>query len=141
MSYSSGPNFDSQRWYDTTMDQRTREAIYQRAVEFEQEHENDSDEELLNLIRERTDELGYVPYAAECLAARLIIQRFGTWSKAVRMAKLSHPMGPFRLRETRLYQEEYKIQQKLHRIEKEQKLKNRRVAALERKKRKEDQER
>lgn len=140
MSYNAGPNFDSQRWYDTMMDQRTREAIYRRTAEFEHEHEKDNDDELLNLIRQRTDEIGYVPYAAECLAARLIIQRFGSWDKAVRMAKLPHPRGPFRLRETHLYQEEYKIQQKLHRIEKEQKLKKRRAAALERKKRKEDRE-
>ena len=141
MSYSTGKNFNSQHWYDTYIDRRTREAIRCKSEEFEREHAEDSDAELLDLIRAKADELGYVPYAAECLAASLIIRRFGSWNKAVRMAKLPHPKGPYHLRDTRLYQEEYKLQQKLRRIEKEQKKNKRKAAERERQKRKEERER
>ena len=139
MSYSIGSHFDAQRWYDTTIDKRTREALRSRIAEFELEHENDSDTELLILIRARANELGYVPYAVDCLAGHMIVQRFGSWINALRLAKLPKPRGSMRIRDSRLYQEEYRRQQKLHRIEKELKMSKRKSAERERKRRKKEQ--
>ena len=115
MSYSTNRYFDTQRWYDNLMEKRTREAIRKKMLSFEAEHENDTDNMLLNAIRDRAKELGYVPYPAECIAYKLIIRRFGSWDKALRLAHLSRPVGARRLRETNLYRQEYRNQQKLHR--------------------------
>ena len=132
MSYSTNRYFDTQRWYDTTMEKRTREAIRQKILDYEAEHENDTDNMLLNAIRDRAKELGYVPYPAECVAYKLIIRRFGSWDKALHLAHLGQPYGARRLRETNLYRQEYRNQQKLHRREKEQKKRKRLAAAMER---------
>ena len=92
MSYNRGSNFDTQRWYDNLMEKRTREAIRKKMLSFEAEHENDTDNMLLNAIRDRAKELGYVPYPAECIAYKLVIRRFGSWDKALRLAHLSRPV-------------------------------------------------
>ena len=138
MSYSTNRYFDTQRWYDTTMEKRTREAIRQKILDYEAEHENDTDNMLLNAIRDRAKELGYVPYPAECVAYKLIIRRFGSWDKALRLAHLGQPYGARRLRETNLYRQEYRNQQKLHRREKEQKKRKRLAVAMERGQQRED---
>ena len=132
MSYNTGGGFNSQHWYDTTMDRRTREELRRRTEEFEQAHENDSDEALLALIRERAQELGYVPFAVDCLAGRLVGRRFGAWIRAVKLAGLPSPTGAYHLEDTRLYREEYKRQQKLHRAERAEKMARRRAAAEQR---------
>ena len=137
MSYSTNRYFDTQRWYDNLMEKRTREAIRKKMLSFEAEHENDTDNMLLNAIRDRAKELGYVPYPAECTAYKLVIRRFGSWEKALRLAHLSRPVGARRLRETQLYQKEYRNQQKLHRREKEQKKRQRLAVAMERRQRRE----
>ena len=98
MSYSTNRYFDTQRWYENLMEKRTREAIRKKMLSFEAEHENDSDSVLLSAIRDRAKELGYVPYPAECIAYKLIIRRFGSWDKALRLAHLSRPVGARRLR-------------------------------------------
>ena len=132
MSYNTGSQFNAQRWYDALMDKRTREALRLRAEEYEREHGDDSDEMLLNAIRERAAELGYVPYAVDCLAGDLIVRRFGSWTGAVKLADLPHPRGPIRLRDSRLYQEEYRRQQKIRRTEKAEKAAERRSSAAQR---------
>ena len=139
MSYSTNRYFDTQRWYENLMEKRTREAIRKKMLSFEAEHENDSDSMLLNAIRNRAKELGYVPYPAECIAYKLIIRRFGSWDKALRLAHLSRPVGAIRLRETNLYRQEYRNQQKLHRREKERKNSKRLAVAMDRGQRREDE--
>ena len=139
MSYSTNRYFDTQRWYDNLMEKRTREAIRKKMLSFEDEHENDTDNMLLTAIRDRGKELGYVPYPAECIAYKLIIRRFGSWDKALRLAHLSRPVGARRLRETNLYRQEYRNQQKLHRREKERKNSKRLAVAMDRGQRREDE--
>ena len=129
MGHNRGNGFDTQRWYEATMDRRTREALHRRIEEYERDHEDDSSGALLDAIRKRAAELGYVPYPAECLGARMIVERFGSWARAVKLAGLPSPRGPRRLNETRLYREEYRRQQKLHRAERERKRADRRAAS------------
>ncbi len=138
MSHNKGSGFNSQRWYDVTMDKRTRDALSLRIAEYEQAHENDSDAALLDMLRARAEELGYVPYPVDCLAGGLIMQRFGSWQTALKLASLPKPMGTKVIKNSRLYQEEYRRQQKLHRREKEQKLEKRKAAEQEREQKKRD---
>lgn len=117
-SQSERRGFDSQLWYNNLMDKRTRAAIQQRITEWESMHKDDSDVMLFISIRERAEKLGYVPYPVECLGGAMIVRRFGTWDRAVKLAHLSHPRGARRLIYSQLYKDEYLIQQKLHRKEK-----------------------
>ena len=52
MSYNIGSGFDSQRWYEATLDRRTREALEERIAEYGQAHENDSNAALLDQLRD-----------------------------------------------------------------------------------------
>ena len=113
------------------MDKRTRAAIRQKINEWESEHKDDSDDMLFNSIRERAEELGYVPHPVECLGGPMIVRRFGTWERALKLAHLSHPRGARYLRNTQLYWAEYRKQQKLHRQEKAHKKDERRKTAKE----------
>ena len=113
--------FDSQLWYNNLMDKRTRAAIRQKINEWESEHKDDSDDMLFNSIRERAEKLGYVPYPVECLGGPMIVRRFGTWERALKLAHISHPCGAKRLKYSQLYKDEYLKQQKLHRKEKRKK--------------------
>ena len=114
-------SFDSQLWYNNLMDKKTRAAIRQKITEWESKHKDDSDDMLFNSIRERAEKLGYVPYPVECLGGPMIVRRFGTWERALKLAYLSHPCGAKRLKYSQLYKDEYLKQQKLHRKEKHKK--------------------
>ena len=119
MSYSRGSSFNTQHWYESLMETRTREAIEQKRIEYEQEHEHDTDAMLLAAIRARAAELGYTPFPAETYVQTLVIRRFGSWERALRLAHLGPAKGAKRLRETKLYAEELRRQQQLHREERD----------------------
>ena len=53
----NGNGFDGHKWYLNMMHKRTKAALKKTEEAFIQEHRDDSDEELLNLIVERAKEL------------------------------------------------------------------------------------
>jgi len=94
--------------------QRALEVLRQQENEFAEQHQNDSDEELLAYIREFAQRLKYTPNMCEIIGGEYISGRFNGWNKAVRLAGLpeprSNPPKPFnRL----IYLDELKRQRQL----------------------------
>lgn len=129
----TGKRFDGGEWVRRTTDRRTREALRKQDEEFISEHSADPDRELLMFIRKRAKELGYVPLAADVTGSRLMIERFGSWIRAVRLAGYRFTQGPSKLKNTKRYKKEYVLQQRLFKLERQEKkrLKAETVAARE----------
>ena len=121
MSYNRGSNFDTEHWYRERIKQRTKDALEQQDEEFIAENEDAPDSVLLDAVRSRARELGYTPYPVEVTGGALIIRRFGSWDRALTMARLPLPHGAHKLTDSRRYKDEYARQQKLHRAEKKAK--------------------
>ena len=131
MSFNVGNNFNSQRWYETMLDARTQSALRERQAAFAAEHRQDSEEELLALMRERAGAVKGMLHSAEFLGRDLVIERYGSWERGLIAAGLPVPKGGKKLRFTELYREEYARQQKLHRIERAAKKNARQMKAAE----------
>lgn len=58
---------------------------------FAKEHEKDSDEELLDIVRNKANELGRAPKKHEVLGFVLIKSRFGPWPRVLEKAGLKKP--------------------------------------------------
>ena len=110
-------HFDGQLWYENKMFERTKAALKEKEEEFIKEHANDSDDQLLAVIKARAGELGHPPRAVEVIGATLICERFGSWGAALEAADLGFPTGASRLRDSQLYKREYARQQELYRME------------------------
>ena len=119
MGDSHGNRFDGQLWYEKKMDERTKAAMKEKEEAFIKEHANDSDSQLLAVIRNRARELGHSPRAVEVIGAGLICERFGSWAAALTKAGLGFPTGAVKLRNSRLYHQEYIRQQELYRAERD----------------------
>ena len=111
--------FDGQLWYEKKMNERTKAALEEKEEAFIKEHANDSDSQLLAVIRNRARELGHSPRAVEVIGAGLICERFGSWAAALNKAGLGFPTGALRLKDSRLYRQEYARQQELYRAERD----------------------
>lgn len=60
---------------------------------FAEEHKKCSDAELLNIVKEKAEELGRVPKKHEVLGFVLIKSRFGPWPRVLEKAGLKIPGG------------------------------------------------
>ena len=132
MSYNHGSNFNTEYWYHTTMDKRTRQALQERRAAFEAEYQDAGDETLLAAVRQRAGELGYTPFPVEVIGAELVCRRLGTWHRVLHAAGLPPPRGAVRLEDSQLYKAEYMNQQKLYRAERQEKKEARRQRSRER---------
>lgn len=68
----------------------------ERDMAWGKEHRNDSDEQLLDYVRQCAAELGHTPVGKEVLGSRYIGQRFGNWAVVIHLAglPLRHGMKP-----------------------------------------------
>ena len=93
MSFNVGNNFNSQRWYETMLDARTQSALRERQAAFAAEHRQDSEEELLALMRERAGAVKGMLHSAEFLGRDLVIERYGSWERGLIAAGLPSAPG------------------------------------------------
>lgn len=70
-----------------------QKALEERDRVWAQEHEADTDAELLRYLRRCADELGHTPMHREVLGSTYIAGRFGNWSVALHYAQLPFPRG------------------------------------------------
>lgn len=59
--------------------------------EFAKEHINDSDEELLDIVRNKAKELGRLPKKSETIGFVLLKIRFGPWPRVLEKAGVKKP--------------------------------------------------
>ena len=87
-----------------------QKALEERDRVWAQEHEADTDAELLAYMRRCADELGHTPVRREVLGSTYIAGRFGNWSVALYHARLPFPRGMKPPKQTAL--DAYKKKQK-----------------------------
>ncbi|MBQ8831796.1 MAG: hypothetical protein IJ017_09375 [Oscillospiraceae bacterium] len=71
--------------------QEKKEIISLRDAAWAETHKNDTDDQLLEYLRQRADELGYTPYRRDVEGATMIVQRFDEWAIALTLAGLELP--------------------------------------------------
>ena len=80
-----------QNIYEATIRRMVQEALAQQEQEFRQQHENDTDGQLLEYLRAGACRLHHTPWSGEIVGGKLIQERFGTWSRALTLAELPAP--------------------------------------------------
>ena len=121
-----GKRFQGDVWFNKKVGGRTQEALVHRSKVFEQEHSEDSDEELIEYVRKCAQSIGHTPYKHEVVGAKFISDRFGGWGKVIVAAKLPPtPPDPPTLERCTIYKDEFRRQAKLFKAERNKsKMKN-----------------
>ena len=106
--------------YRAVIRKMVTKAFEEQELAFEKAHENDSNQELLQLLRQQAETLGHSPRCKEIPGWRLYEQRFGSWNGALAFAGLE-PCGKYVLTKLPRYLEEEKRQKELYRLRKAEK--------------------
>ena len=75
--------------YEAVIRKMVTQALEEQEISFEQEHSQDTEEELYQYLRNCTRILGYVPRYKEVVGWRIMEQRFGSWNEAIQRAGLT----------------------------------------------------
>lgn len=104
-------------WFQERVKARVRESLSNQQKNFAEEHKNDTEEQLIDYVREFANELGKTPNAGEIIGGPYIASRFGGWDRLLDRAGLPKP-GTMPYAERRLiYKKEVKRQEVLLRQE------------------------
>ena len=79
--------------YEAVIRKMVLQALEEQELLFTREHAADSEEHLLNYIREQAEILRYTPRYKEITGWKLITERFGSWDAAVKNAGLQAPVA------------------------------------------------
>ena len=107
--------------YEATSRRMVLAALEAQELRFRQEHEMDTDEELLDLLRDRAAAYGYTPWPGEMAGGNYLAERFGSWERVVSLAGLKIPTHPNRLQSFERFKEETEGQKELYRRKKAEK--------------------
>ena len=104
--------------YEAAIRRMVSEAVDTQEQEFLQTCGNDSDEQLLDYLKDCTQLLGHTPWPREIVGGSIIEQRFGSWDMALADAKLPQPTTPDKLTVFTRYIEETGRQKLIYREKK-----------------------
>ena len=107
--------------YEATIRRMVTQALQAQEEQFRQTHEQDTDEQLLNLIRDWASVHGYTPWPDELEGGSYLKERFGSWEKLIHLAGLTPPTHPHRQQSFRRIMEETERQKELYRRKKAEK--------------------
>ena len=103
-----------QNIYEATIRRMVQEALEQQEKAFRQQHEADTDEQLLAYLRAWAIRLQHTPWPGELVGGSFIQERFGSWNRVLVLAKLPPPRTPNQSRAFRRVQEETEKQKQLY---------------------------
>lgn len=109
--------FRGDLWLEQHVDQRAKAVLQEKQETFEKEHQTDTEEQLLDYVRQEAARLRYTPNPGDLIGGPYIYKRFGNWERVVALCGLPKPgkMPPMKSRT--IYKEEYKRQLELFRQE------------------------
>lgn len=107
--------------YDAIIKKMVTKALEEQEQEFEEAHKEDSDEQLLEYLKESTKKLHHVPWKREIVGGSYIEKRFGTYKAALRAAELQNPKHPDLIENFPRIQKEIEIQKAAYRKNKAEK--------------------
>lgn len=129
-----------QNIYEATIRRMVQQALEDQEQEFREQHEENTDQELLMYLRSCAMRLHHTPWPGEIVGGRLILERMGSWERAVMLAKLPAPRGQNQQKNFVRIQEETERQKEIYRKRKTEKkiLAQQRIAQQGAKKKKEE---
>ena len=110
-----------QNIYEATIRRMVAQALAQQEQEFKQQHEDDTEEQLLSYLRTCAVRLNHTPWPGEIVGGSMIEQRFGSWNRALALAKLPEPTTLNQNKYFARIQEETEKQKELYRQRKAEK--------------------
>ena len=110
-----------QNIYEATIRRMVQQVLEDQEQEFREQHEKDTDLELLMYLRSCAMRLHHTPWPGEILGGRLILERMGSWEQAVMLAKLPAPRGQNQQKNFARVQEETERQKEIYRRRKAEK--------------------
>ena len=129
-----------QNIYEATIRRMVQEALEQQEQEFREQHKEDTDQELLMYLRVCAIRLHHTPWPGEIVGGKLILERIGSWERAVMLAKLPAPRTANQQKNFARVQKETERQKEVYRKRKAEKkiLAQQRIAQQGAKKKKEE---
>lgn len=109
--------FHGDKWFQRSIDERTRARLKQLNVQFSKEHASDSNEKLLEYVRDAALRYGHTPNPLELIGGSLIAARFHGWQNVIATIGLKQPRVQPEFKHCELYKTEYKSQARLFRLE------------------------
>ena len=125
--------------YEATIRRMVQQALELQEQEFREQHKEDADSELLMYLRACATRLHHTPWPGEIVGGSMILERMGSWDRAVFLAKLPAPRGQNQQKYFARVQEETEQQKEIYRKRKAEKkiLAQQRIAKQGAKKKKE----
>ena len=80
-----------QNIYEATIRRMVQEALEAQEQEFRQQHGEDTAEQLLRYLHTWALRLHHTPWPGEIVGGSYIQERFGSWERALALARLSPP--------------------------------------------------
>ena len=110
-----------QNIYEATIRRMVQAALDEQEETFRQQHQADTDEQLIAYLCSRAMHLQHTPWPGEIVGGNYIKERFGTWSQALLLAKLPAPRTANQSKTFARVQEETETQKKVYRQRKAEK--------------------
>ena len=120
--------FNGSQWRDAKIAELTKNAIQQKNEAFAQQHRAGTNRDLLQYLWRCARALGRSPSDTEVIGADLLTERFGSWERALEMAKLPKRRGPVPLERSWIYRKEYQRQTEIFQQTREAEKEQRRAA-------------
>ena len=110
-----------QNIYDAIIRRMVQEALELQEQQFRLEHESDTGEQLLTYLRSCAVKLNHTPWPEEILGGTVIQARFGSWERALTLARLPEPKLPNHIRSFARVRAEEERQKEIYRQKKAEK--------------------
>ena len=107
------PYFNPNRWREQKIRAMVNAAMKEKNAAFLEDHQNDTDEQLLDYLRACARKLGHTPHPREVYGSYLLTQRFSGWANAVSAAGLTNPVHQISREQCRIYTDELRIQERM----------------------------
>ena len=101
--------------YEATIRRMVTEALEQQEQEFRQEHQEDTDAQLLAYLQACAKQLHHSPWPDEIVGGSFLQERFGSWSRALFLAGLPGPRTPKQNKTNVRFQTEVEKQKEIYR--------------------------
>jgi len=110
-----------QNIYEATIRRMVQEALEQQEQEFRQQHESDTDEQLLAYLRAWAIRKHHTPWPGEIIGGKYIQERLGSWNRALLLARLPAPKTANQSKSFARVREETEKQKEIYRQRKAEK--------------------
>ena len=110
-----------QNIYEAIIRKMVQESLEQQEAAFRQAHEGDTDEQLLQYLRSWAMRLNHTPWPGEILGGSYIETRFGSWNRALAMARLPLPHTANQSKSFARFRDETEKQKEIYKQKKSEK--------------------